>query len=59
MQQFLGPPFGYLGAYGKEDIKELEDGIELYKKILEWETAFGHGKRRKLKTHTNGKGQTP
>jgi len=47
MQQFLGPPFGRLIVYEWEDLKGMQDGIELTKKIMEWETAAGLDKLRR------------
>jgi hypothetical protein len=59
MQQFLGPPFGYMGMYELEDLKEVEKGIDLTKKIMEWESAIGLTKKRdRLSENANAKGKT-
>jgi len=44
MQEFIRYPPGYLGLYTPKDLKEMEAGIELQKKIVEWEVAIGLSK---------------
>ncbi|GEM_PF-3888161 len=46
MQEFLQYPPGYLGVYTPENLKEMESGIELQKKIIEWEVTTGLAKKR-------------
>jgi hypothetical protein len=45
MQEFLSYPPGYMGIYTSENLKEMESGLELQKKIVEWEIAAGLGKK--------------
>jgi hypothetical protein len=46
MQEFLRYPHGHMGIYTSEDIKEMESGMELQNKIVEWETAIGLGHKK-------------
>jgi len=44
MQEFEKYPLGYMGIYTPEDLKEMEEGFELQKKLIEWEGSIGLSK---------------
>jgi hypothetical protein len=49
MQQFIQYPPGFVGTYTAENIKELESGLEIQKKVTEWQIATGLVKHDRLK----------
>jgi hypothetical protein len=57
MQEFFQYPPGFMGTYTPENLKELEDGIVVQKKIIEWEKAIGLDKKRQLARQANAKGK--
>jgi hypothetical protein len=46
MQQFLRWPFGFMGTYTPQNLKEMESGFVLQETIDEWATAAGLAKKR-------------
>jgi hypothetical protein len=44
MREFIQYTPGFMGTYTPDNLKEMENGIEVQKKIIEWEKAIGLSK---------------
>lgn len=47
MREFTQYPPGFMGTYTPENLKEMESGIEIQKKLTEWEKVVGLSKEQK------------
>jgi hypothetical protein len=48
MREFTQYPPGFMGTYTPDNLKEMESGMEIQKKIIEWEIATGLAKHDRL-----------